>query len=445
MNGMLLQNPTAQADAAMDGALVRKLWKSFSLNGSELLLTPGRPNTFVMGEVSPPALPEGKEFALLVTEDGAAVTGANFGGLMRGFFSLLMKLEADGKTLRLPPCREESGYTVPRRMLHLCVFPENDLYFIRKMLRLAALCQYTHVVLEFWGTLQYDCLHELAWPGAYSKSQARELIAEIRALGMEPVPMFNQLGHATASRACYGKHVVLDQNPALQYLFTPDGWAWDIASPEVRNLLRNVRAELYELFGPGEYLHIGCDEAYFYTRSPMRTYLPDWLRELTGEVVREGRRPMVWMDMLLEKGQFPNCTASCAPEDAEMLRSALHPQTVLVDWQYHITEAPVPTSVYLQKTGYDVMCAPWLDRKNYLAHCETAREYGLFGIMQTTWHTLKEQAAGVLGCAEACGASLFPWGEWSQPRLQTAALLRRVGLEGNCYADCGWSKTQIEV
>ena len=30
---------------------------------------------------------------------------------------------------------------------------------------------------------------------------------------MEVIPMINHLGHASASRACYGRHVVLDQNP----------------------------------------------------------------------------------------------------------------------------------------------------------------------------------------------------------------------------------------
>lgn len=153
-------------------------------------------------------------------------------------------------------------------MIHICVFPENDLYFIKKLIRLAVLCQYTHIVIEFWGMLRYDRLKELAWPHAFTKAEAGELIRECRELGMEPVPMFNHLGHATGSRLCYGKHVVLDQNAKLEHLFTPDGWAWNIGSSEVAELLRGIRIELYELFGPGEYCHIGCDEAYYISRCP---------------------------------------------------------------------------------------------------------------------------------------------------------------------------------
>jgi hypothetical protein len=170
---------------------------------------------------------------------------------MHGFMAMLMKIEYTDGALYIAYAEEESRYIIKNRMIHICVFPENDLYFIKKLIRLSALCQYTHIVIEFWGMLKYDCLDELSWSHAFTKDEARELITECRDLGIEPVPMFNQLGHATASRLCYGKHVVLDRNPSLQHLFTPDGWAWDIESEEVWLLLKKVRAELYEVFGEG--------------------------------------------------------------------------------------------------------------------------------------------------------------------------------------------------
>ena len=38
-------------------------------------------------------LPRGSEFALKVDEKGICIIGENYGGLMRGFFALLMKAE----------------------------------------------------------------------------------------------------------------------------------------------------------------------------------------------------------------------------------------------------------------------------------------------------------------------------------------------------------------
>ena len=230
----------AIAYSQMDNPTIKTLWNRFSLGEAALELTPCDQFVFRTGQIQLPTLEDGKEYALAVSPTGFAVVGKDYGGLMRGFFSLIMKIQQKGDAFVIDCVEEQSNYRLQNRMIHICVFPENDLYFLKKLIRLSALCQYTHVVIEFWGMLRYDCLKELSWPCAFSKEQMRELIQECRQLGMEPIPMSNQLGHATASRVCYGKHVVLDQNPKLQPLFTPDGWAWNIESDEAKKLLKNM-------------------------------------------------------------------------------------------------------------------------------------------------------------------------------------------------------------
>ncbi len=383
---------------------------------------------------------------LKVDENGAAIVGKDYGGLLRGFMSLLMKIEQDETAFKIKAVLEESEYKIHNRMIHICVFPENDLYYIKKLIRLSAVCQYTHIVIEFWGMLQYDCLKELSWPHAFTKAQAKELIQECKELGMEPIPMFNQLGHASASRLCYGKHVALDQNPQLQRFFTPDGWAWNINSPAVFALLKQVRKELYELFGNGEYIHIGCDEAYYITRNrELRKSLSGYLAKLTHEVEAEGKRPMLWMDMLLEKGVFKDCYTVGEKDEVETIRNATAKSSVFVDWQYDCMETPIPSLLSLKNCGRDTMGAPWFKAQNYSAHIKTIEDHNLFGVMLTTWHTLKQHMSSILGCAKQCGAKSFVWSEYSGLREETATLLRRVSFDGNTYLDCGWSKVQIEV
>lgn len=437
---------TVIADGRMSNGSVKKLWNSFTLTTGEICFETGEELTLRFGDTPLPILSEGKEYVLTVDDNGAAIVGKDYGGLMRGFMSLLMKIEQDQNAFRIRATTEESNYKISNRMLHICVFPENDLYFIKKLIRLAALCQYTHIIIEFWGTLRYDCLKELAWPQAFTKAQAKELIAECRELGMEPIPMFNQLGHATASRSWSGKHVVLDQNPKLQHLFTPDGWVWNIENPEVRVLLKQVREELYDLFGEGEYMHIGCDEADFIAKNPVlyKKLLP-YLQDLTCSVEREGRRPMLWMDMLLEKGAFPNCYCVGDAEEVKKIRAAVAKSSVFVDWQYECTDTPIPSLVSLKNSGRDVMGAPWFKAENYCAHIQTISENDLHGIMLTTWNTLRNQIHSILGCAKKCGASTFPWSEFSELREETATILRRISFEGNSYEDCGWLKKQVEV
>ena len=449
MNGFypVASTMIAQAHSQMDNTIVEKLWHSFSLTQSTLEIVPCEQFLFRVGDTPLSILKDGKDYALLVDEHGIAVVGKDYGGLMRGFLVLMMKMEYRGKQLFIKHTEESSNYRLQQRMIHICVFPENDLFFIKKLIRQIALCQYTHIVIEFWGMLQFDCLKELAWPHAFTKTEAAELLAECRQLGMEPIPMFNMFGHATASRVCYGKHVVLDQNPTLQYLFTPDGWAWDITSPEVYDLFYKVRQELYALFGSTEYFHIGFDEAYYYMHhEELRKEVPGFLQRLTADVAAEGRKPMLWMDMILEKKDYPPEYYAFGGEgEAQSLLAALHKEAVMVDWQYNVDQAPVLSSIYLKEKGHDLIIAPWLRRPNYTACIETAVEHGLSGIMLTTWHRLKEYRYGILGCAHVCGVKTFVWSMPERTEEETAAMLRRVSFEGNTYFDCGWAKQQIEV
>lgn len=436
---------TVVADKSMNNETVKKLWNSFTLTASEICFENGEDYTLKSGDTPLPTLTDGKEYALKVDQSGIAIVGKDYSGLMRGFFSLLMKIEYENETPIIRYVTESSEYTVQNRMIHICVFPENDFYFIKKLIRLSALCQYTHIVIEFWGMLRYDCLKELSWPHAFTKDQARELIRECRELGIEPIPMFNMFGHATASRVKYGKHVVLDQNPTLQHLFTPDGWAWDITSPKVYELFKKIRSELYELFGQTEYFHIGFDEAYFYMkREDLRKKVPEFLKRLTADIVAENHRPMLWMDMILIKKDFPSEYYADGKEgEVTDFMNALAKGSVMVDWQYKVFEPPVLTSLYLKDKGYDLYIAPWLNPKNYAACIDTVKDHGISGIMLTTWHTLKEEMEGILGCARKCGAKSFVWSV-ERFREETATMLRRVSFEGNTYHDSGWSKEQIE-
>lgn len=444
---------TAKADPMMHNETVRQLWHGFTLTCCELTLNEGAANTFVLGNGQLPVLPEGKEYALSVTEDGAAVIGKDYGGLMRGYISLLMKigytdLDVGQEDLFIEVCQEQSHYKLKNRMIHFCVFPETELHFLKQMLRLCGVLQFTHVVIEFWGMLQYDTLKELAWPQAYTKAQIREVIREIRELGMEPVPMLNQLGHAAMSRAILGKHTALDQNPRLQTLFTPDGWAWDIYSPRVRKLLKALRMELYELFGPGEFIHIGCDEAdYYILNEETRKDIGNYLHDLTTEVASEGRRPMMWMDMLLEEvpESSPRYFGSATAQEAMERRSKLAPETVCVDWQYIPKNAPVESLTSLKDCGHDVIGAPWYIDYGYKNMIDTVEQYNMFGIMMTTWHVLCNETPQIVELARYLNISLFPWEGSCKPFYVASSILRRVSFDRCSYEQTGWKQRQIEV
>lgn len=453
MRSFLLQEKTvAKADVGMNNDTVKKIWHGFGFTETELELSEGEKNTFVIGDAAIPALPEGKEYAISVTESGAAVRGCCYGGLMRGFFDLAMQIEPDyseGGALSIPPMEKTDSFKLGRRMIHICIFAESDRLKIKKLIRLAGALQYTHVVLEFWGTYKYDCLPEAGWDGSYTKDEVRELVAEIREMGMEPIPMINHLGHAAGARMAGGKNAVLDQNPKLHRLFMPDGWSWNVFNPEVRELLRKMRSELYELFGKTEYFHAGLDEAYMFAVVPaLRAKIPDYLAEITREISAEGRRPMLWMDMFLPPESKTPHVCRCTEAEMYDFLAKISPDTVLVDWHYYTKEAPLTTSEYLsERCDFDIVTAPWHEEKNIEACADTAIDLGLHGFMMTTWHSMFRYAPAILHAARRCGAAKSSWSDSCAHGFhytETATLLRKLSFEGaNSYEDAGWVSREI--
>ena len=451
MSKFVLTNPlSVKVDEGFISESNLSIFSGFTFGKISTVFEKGEKNTLTIGNANAPLLEPDKEFALSVDGGGCAVVGKDYGGLCRGVFALLSLIQFSGDELFIQETVYSSQYTVKNRMVHLCIFPETTLYFLQRTIRLCGTLGYTHVILEFWGTLQYDCEEALSWKNyRFTKQQIKPIIDEIRALGMEPIPMFNHLGHATGCRLSGGKHVVLDQKPELYNLFTPDGWAWDVENEDALSLLKKVREELYDLFGGSKFFHLGLDEAYIYAHSKaLRDKIPAFLERITKEVESEGARPMLWMDMFLpdESGTTECC--KCTPEECEQTLSALAPSSVLVDWQYGLKEAPIKSSTYLIGKGFDIMGAPWYDYQNCKAHVTTCFDNNLYGVMLTTWHTLNWHTPSILRFARLCGAPKAPWSDISGTNEETSTLLRKVSVSltpSDIYNDSGWCEKQINI
>ena len=438
------------ADARFKNDILLRLFNRFTYKESELKIVDGAPNTFVIGEAEIPEIPQGCEYAILVNEKGVAIAGCDYSSLLRGYFSLLMKIEREmgKKELFINPVCENKAYDIKNRMIHLCVFPENSLLEIKNYIRLFAVLQYTHVIIEFWGMLKYDTLPSLAWENAFTKDDVRGIINEARALGLEPIPMFNSLAHASQSRSMSGKHTVFDNDLSLYHLFTPDGWAWDLENEDVWALFKKIRRELYEVFDGCKYFHLGFDESHAHNKNAyLKQRLPYYMSRLTKEVQAEGKRPMLWMEMLLPPDAFTDMVGNChsvKPKD-ECLKiiNALADNTVFVDWEYSVKKAPISSLIYFKDLGIDIIGASWFDIENAGAHIDTIFQNNLYGYMHTTWHTMSNDLPNIISIASKLGASLPIWKNESDNQMILSVLYRAVNIEGGDYHLAGWVKNQL--
>ena len=294
----------AAASPCLNKDIIKEFWFLYSCRASTLEINETDGFVFKIGEAKELSLDGVMDYTINVEKTGITVTAKDEKSLLCGFMTLLDHLKATderGELEMKAECAEiRESALIKNRMIHFCLFPENELWELTKFLRLCAALKFTHVIIEFWGTLKFDCMPELGWKSAYSKDEIRPIINEARDLGLEIIPMLNHWGHAAFSRGMYGKHVVLDQNMSLVTYFSENGWRWAIEKEKVRSLLRAARRELIELCGEGSYFHIGCDEAdgFNYTKEEI-DFICDFLSEISDELNKLGRRAIAWGDMFL--------------------------------------------------------------------------------------------------------------------------------------------------
>jgi len=450
------------ADAAAV-EMMKDTWQRFTFGTVKLKLAREaalKPCEFSFSGARPPQLKSKATYALTVDASGIAASGEDTAAMRHAWFTLLQLLDPDDRAegrlgFTLPQVTIQDWPALRFRGLHLCVFHETTPVMIEKAIQLAAFYKFTHVVLEFWGMLRLDALHELAWPAAWTKAQAGKLVAIARGLGLEVIPMFNCWGHASACRIKHGRHVVLDQNPRLAPLFEPDGWTWCLTNPRAQALIRGVCDELIEFAGPGRYFHIGCDEAYSHAtcdrcRQTDRVQLfSDHVNQLAAHLERRGRRAIMWGAALLESGKWPagftaNGTPSLPTHEAlERLSSKL----VIADWHDGVTQGDVGTLAHFRSRGFETVACPWNSAGNIrtLARAAAANQSGL---LMTTWHHLAQSIptlAWTANCAwsENQAALGMKQMDWALMRAASATHLRKLVPAGGKFNRAGWNPFEL--
>jgi len=383
------------------------------------------------------------ESVLNVTDKGVYIEGADFPSVMRGFVSFLERIHysQENDSFYIESILLKEKLLMKFRSVHLCFFPETDIEFFKKCVRSCSVAKFTHIVVEFWGMLKLDCMKELSWPFAHTKDTIRKIVAEANAMGVEIIPMFNHLGHASSCREINGKHVILDQNPRYEYMFESYGWIWNIRREDVRSLLKEIRHELIEVCGKGSYFHIGCDEAYAVANDESRVgEFADYLNETVADLRKCGRRAIMWHDLLLSKEENKGYIASSSKKVADALAQKLDKSVILADWQYGVHDEAWETSRKLKDAGFDVVCCPW-DRSgtiNIDEAIKTVSDNNLFGILHTTWHSLYEGFRMMIYAGAASYGTDDKTGDIA--RFYAAHVVRHVMPSNGVFKKSGWSE-----
>lgn len=346
-------------------------------------------------------------YRISVSEKSLDIVAVSMAGILNAMKTLRQLAEVERGVERyschfIPQCEIEDSPALEFRGIHICVFPETELYTIEKKIRLAAYYKLNYMVLELWGIFQFKSHPQMCWAtNKISRTDIKTLINIGRSQGITIVPQFNLLGHASASRAVTGKHAILDFNPQLQSIFEPEGWSWCLTNPRTREILTDIVIELHEFFDNPPYFHIGCDEADNIgtcrdcRKRSLKELIKRHINHFHELLAKRKTRLIMWHDMLILKGdsRWKRYIACGVPEqNLEKLHKELPHDIVIADWQYTYPQEgrrkPTwPTSRFFKKEGFDVLVCPFLNMDGVRSLGSLAIKEKFKGMLETTWHT----------------------------------------------------------
>jgi len=405
-----------------------------------------------IGEIVPCIPGEEWCYGIRVDEQGAALEARDMVGLRYAWYTFLQLLQRTGEEktegFALPHCDIRDRPAMKFRGIHLCLFPETPPDMIEKALTIAAFAKYNYVVFESFGGLEMETIR--SWKDVYcSKVVISPILEKARVMGMEIIPMINSLGHATFSCDVIGKNMTLECNPHLLPYLEPYEYDWCISNPATVKLLKAARAEMYEICGSGEYFHMGGDESYFLAtcdRCAAQPFLPlvtNYLNNMCEEICSEGRRPIMWSDMLLNREEW-----ECEPDEAVYANSAQERPThlmlpeldrrfVIADWQYDLVHGKEETGAYFKSQGFDTILCPWKRPGNVETLAKAAKKDKLEGVMLTTWSRLRDMFHTIVPTASLMWNSNQP--SFIQPTIITTHLCRKLCPSGGEFLKSGWA------
>ena len=296
-----------------------------------------------------------ESYRLSVTTEGITLNAADYAGLFYGLQTLSQLMPPDAVTssdvssFDLPVLEIDDAPRFTYRGVHLDVarhfFPPEFIKHYIDLLALYKINRFHWHLTEDQGWRieidQYPKLTEVAafreqtqighgldefqgdgvrYGGFYTKEEIREIVAYAQARNVMIIPEIEMPGHATAALAAYPE-LACTEGP-FEVAMTW-GIFEDIYCPyeETFEFLENVLLEVIDLF-PGDYIHIGGDEAPK-TRWEESEYVQDLMvregfndvEQVQGYFIRriekflneQGKRLIGW-DEIIEGGLPPNAT-----------------------------------------------------------------------------------------------------------------------------------------
>ncbi|MBS1711906.1 MAG: hypothetical protein JSS71_09295 [Armatimonadetes bacterium] len=327
-----------------------------------------------------PGVAKENGYRLQIDSTGAVLTGQSLEGLRYGIRTLAQLVRAQSGHMELPWVDIVDYPSAQWRGVHLFVGPQAVSFQGKLADRILAPFKLNKVVLQCERTV-WDALPGIETNITMKKSDLGKLAENYRALGFEPIPLVQSLGHMEWFFANQ-KNTSLAVNPKIPYTL-------DVRKAEARDRISQVWDEVTDVVNP-QVGHFGLDEIDM--RGIDDPDLTNRLWEkglplLQGIARKHGFTPMVWSDMLLAEGEAVDACHAPSLAAAKARRSALERGTYVADWHYRDNPQPAVFDKSLElwnSLGMKPVAATWFRPGNIRGFVLSAIK-NRAGILQTTW------------------------------------------------------------
>lgn len=251
---------------------------------------------------------------------------------------------------------------------------------------------------------KWDSTRNAAPEWAMSK---KDLAAEVRFAkghGLQVIPLVSSVGHMRW----------LLENAAFRDLREDPSQAFNISpsNPRTYRLLFRLYDEVLGTFHPSV-IHIGGDEMMYGGRYPLKSAakLPTVSKAYLYQIKRiqrhlrsRGVNTMLWADMMLPHGKFPDAANAPSEAEAVAIRNGMPKGIELVDWHYGIEKDLDRLKAFESSGFHDVIGATWKWPRAIRKYSGKLSERGHRGLLQTTWVGFNSQEKNIQSYPEAFAA-----------------------------------------
>jgi len=244
------------------------------------------------------------------------------------------------------------------------------------------------LLVEWEATYPYDKHAIISNEYAATRDELKSFISHCADLGVQVIPL----------QQCFGHIEYILRHDRYAHLRESNKDLCQLCPLKERAALQVFRELLADMASThrSEYIHIGGDETYLLGHCPQcsakaqrdgksRLYV-DYFKEVAQAVVKLGRRPLVWADMLLKH-----------PEAA----GAMPKECIFVDWNYGWASNRFGDIAQIRRNGFELWGAAALRASpdnhsltSWKRHFDNIRDYipearreGCTGMLMTSWST----------------------------------------------------------